>query len=223
MSTFMSDIASLVFLVALILLGIGLMRPSALALKNRVPTRKQIGLGFGAVIIICMVVVNVNSPEQSATSHASQKTSQTATTSKQPELQTKAPISNTPTSTNTAPATTPTSSTNNRANVLAQMNTIQADLSGAWSSCQSDTSSCQAKVASIPDYQKLYDSNSANFNGKASDDFSSWRSDIGIAEGDMKQWAINQAFNQQSATLTAGSVNQEVQNVQDDIHTLSND
>ncbi len=106
-----------------------------------------------------------------------------------------------------------------KSTVLSQMNTIQSDLSSAWQACQANPS-CQGQIAAIPDYQQLYDNYSASFSGHAADDFSSWRIAVGIAEGDMKQWAINQIFGKPNPIH---SVDQEVQDAQDAITSFSND
>lgn len=225
MNELINDIASLVLVASLILLIIGLIRPTALTRKKstKVFSRKQISLFLSGVILVCMVIIGINSPAQGNSNTAAQAT-QVGSVQKHKNNTPapKAPATSTaPASTSATPTTT--TAPNNKAGVITQMNTIQTDLSDAWSSCQSDTSSCQAKVVAIPDYQKLYDSNSSNFSGKASDGFSSWRIDISTAEGDMKQWAINKAFDRPSDSLTADMVSQEVQNVQGDINGFGND
>jgi hypothetical protein len=106
-----------------------------------------------------------------------------------------------------------------KSTVLSQMNMIQSNLSSAWQSCQANPS-CQGQIAAIPDYQQLYDKYSANFSGHAADDLSGWRIAVGIAEGDMKQWALNQSFGEPNPIHSVG---QEVQDAQDAITSFSND
>jgi hypothetical protein len=76
-------------------------------------------------------------------------------------------------------------------------------------------------VEAIPDYQKLYDAKSAWFVGSAADDFGSWRVDTGLAEGDVKQWAINQISGRPNPLTTTVPV--EIQNAGDDITRLASD
>jgi hypothetical protein len=120
-----------------------------------------------------------------------------------------------------APPSVPPGPTDaDRAAVVAQMRTIQGDLVSAWQSCQA-TPSCLGQVNAIPDYQKLYDAKSAWFAGPAADDFGSWRIDTGMAEGDMKQWAINQIYGRPNPLTPTVPV--EIQNASDDITRLASD
>jgi hypothetical protein len=107
-----------------------------------------------------------------------------------------------------------------RAAVVAQMRTIQGDMVSAWQSCQADPS-CQGQVQAIPDYQQLYDAKSTWFVGSAADDFGNWRVNTGMAEGDTKQWAINQIYGRPNPL--ASTVPVEIQNAGDDITHLASD
>lgn len=122
--------------------------------------------------------------------------------------------------TNTTPTPTPTSAETAQA-VVAQMQTIEKGLQDADNVCPDQP--CLAKIAAIPSYQQLYDDNSAAFSGKAADDFSAWRTYIGSAEGDMKQWSVEVAFQRPVSTQLVSLVYDEVNGSQSSLADFQKD
>ena len=119
-------------------------------------------------------------------------------------------------------STTPPPSSIPRSDTVSKMQSIHKQLAASWQVCQIDPSKCQASVAQIASADDVFSSASSQYTGKALDDLTGWKQNIGLAEGDMKQWAINAIFHKDNSLLSS-TVPSEIQTDQETIVSFTND
>lgn len=114
------------------------------------------------------------------------------------------------------------SSSPTKADTVSKMKAIHNQLSASWQVCQIDPTKCQMSVTQIASADDVFTSSSSKYTGKALDDFTGWKQNVGIAEGDMKQWAVNASFNKDNSLLSS-AIPSEIQTDQDAITSFTND
>jgi hypothetical protein len=117
---------------------------------------------------------------------------------------------------NTSPAPIP------KATTVSKMQFIHNQLSATWQVCQIDPTKCLSSVAQITSSDDVFNSVSSQYSGNALDDFTGWKLDTGLAKGDMKQWAVNEAFNKDNSLL-ASTIPSEIEDSQTQITSFNND
>ncbi len=123
---------------------------------------------------------------------------------------------------NTAQPSPSASSYPTKADTVSKMKAIHNQLAASWQVCQIDPTKCQVSVTQVASADDIFTSSSSQYTGKALDDFTGWKQNVGIAEGDMKQWAINASFSKDNSLLSS-AIPIEIQTDQDTITSFTND
>lgn len=117
----------------------------------------------------------------------------------------------------TQPSPSPT-----KADIVSKMKAIHNQLDASWRVCQVDPTKCQMGVAQAARANDVFTGSSSQYSGKALDDFTGWKQNVGIAAGDMKQWAVNANFGKDNSLLSS-AIPSEIRTNQDTIISFTND
>lgn len=114
------------------------------------------------------------------------------------------------------------SSSPTKADTVSKMKAIHNQLSASWQVCQIDPTKCQMSVTQVASANDVFTGSSSQYSGKTLDDFTGWKQNVGITEGDMKQWAVNASFSKDNSLLSS-AIPSEIQTDQDTITSFTND